>query len=510
MLNWIKRIIICTALLGLVSVGWPGSTAAGITVEGSIHYGAKKQLAPGVVYYPFSTNNWSGQPVTGHITEIKPGEDLLEIRPATGNDALGGRETVSSLAARHGAVAAVNGGFFDGGSGNPIGGLVVDGQVHYYRDLLRTSVGWTGEGNFKFGYFMPEVEVLTNRGSIAVTGYNQLPGTDEVTLLTPLRSGGINPPSANIVVLQRTEDGTFKVVDKQPGSENYVLVFGSMQAALAASFQSGDDVQINSKFGPGLEGIEHLVTGGPLLVQDGVPVSQAVNEGFRGGVLSSNARTAMGVKADGNILLVVVEKLQSAGDNSTSTPQKANPGGSAAANTSAGLTPDELAWLMVRLGSVQAAALDGGGSSAMWADGKLVSKPSDGSERKVANALVVLYQIPTYLDERRVYFDAPPYLEKGRTYVPLRGIFELLGATVNWDPDTKTVDAVRGERSVSLTIGENEARADGKTIILDAVPRTVNGRTMVPLRFIGESLGDRVIWQSNPKAVKIYSTAEKM
>ncbi len=426
MSNWFKRIIVCTSVFALVGAGWPAGIAAGVTGEGSVHYGVKKQLAPGVVHYSFSTHNWSGQPVTGHVTEIKPGEELLEIRPVLGHDALGGRETVSELAARHGAVAAVNGGFFDGASGNPIGGLVVDGQVQYHQDVLRTSVGWTGGGNFKFGYFMP--------------------GADNV----PMQSG----------------------------------------------------------FGSGLEGIEHLVTGGPLLVQDGIPVFQAVSEGFRGGVLTPNARTAVGVKADGNVLLVVVEKLSGTGDKggSGSGPENADRDGGAGTNASAGLTLDELAWLMVRLGSVRAAGLDGGGSSVMWAGGELVSKPSDGSERKVANALVVLYQVPAYLDGRRVYFDAPPYLEQGRTYVPLRGLFELLGAAVTWDQETQTVDAARGERSVSLTIGQKEARVNDATVLLDAVPRMVNGRTMVPLRFIGESLGDRVEWQSNPKAIKIHST----
>ncbi|MBF7081614.1 phosphodiester glycosidase family protein [Desulfallas sp. Bu1-1] len=484
-----KIIVVFTAILALSIAGWPG--AAGAAGESDLRYGVKTELAPGVVYYPFSTKNWSGQPVTGHVTEITPGGELLEIRPAPGNDALGGRETVSSLAARHGAVAAVNGGFFDGGSGNPIGGLVVDGVVHYHRDLLRTSVGWNGKGQFKFGYFIPGTRVVSGAGSLTVDGYNRLPGAGEVTLLTPLGSGGISASGSNTVVLQRAGDGTFKVVDARPGPGNYMLVFGSARAGLAGSFRKGDTLQIQSTFGSGLEGIDHLVTGGPLLVQDGIPVFQAVNEGFRGGVLAPNARTAVGVKANGNVLLVVVEKVKSANQQND--------------YASAGLTPDELAWLMAGLGAVRAAALDGGGSSAMWAGGKLVSRPSDGSERKVANALVVLYQIPTYFNGQRVYFDVPPYLEQGRAYVPLRGIFELLGARVTWDPATQTVLAVRGERSVSLTIGKREALVGDKPVLLDAVPGVINGRTMVPLRFVGESLGDRVEWQSSPKAIKIYS-----
>lgn len=491
-----KKILV-TAAFVLLCTWWPGlANAAG---DSGLQYGEKTELAPGIAYYPFTYLGWSGEITRGHITEITPGGELLEIIPALGSNKLGGRETVSSLATRHGAVAAINGGFFDGGSGNPIGALVVDDAIHYYADVLRTSVGWTSQGRFEFGYFTPGAVVDAGKNSFIVDVYNRIPQANEVALFTPLRNGGLDLSSYNKVPLTKTDNGIFQLEDTA-GPDSYILVLGSGVPDYAKDLNVGDRVNIEFYYGPNFNSIDHLMTGGPLLVQDGVPVFQAINEGFRGSVLAPNARTAVGVKENGNILLIVVEKKTTATDTAGDGQAKE------ATNTdSAGLTTEELAWLMSRLGAQRAAALDGGGSSAMWSGGKLVSRPSGNSERVVANALLVLYQIPTYLDGQRVYFDVSPFVDKGRSFAPLRGIFELLGAKVDWEEETGTIKAVRGSRSVTLTIGKKEALVGDEPVVLDAVPRVVNGRTMVPVRFISESLGAGVDWQTSPKALYIYS-----
>ncbi|PRO66290.1 NlpC/P60 family protein [Alkalicoccus urumqiensis] len=84
----------------------------------------------------------------------------------------------------------------------------------------------------------------------------------------------------------------------------------------------------------------------------------------------------------------------------------------------------------------------------------------------------------------------------GRTLVPMRSIFEQLGATVTWDGATKQVTGVLGDQTVELMIGSADAKASGKPVRLDQAAELINGNTMVPLRFVSESLGAKVDWDS--------------
>ena len=90
--------------------------------------------------------------------------------------------------------------------------------------------------------------------------------------------------------------------------------------------------------------------------------------------------------------------------------------------------------------------------------------------------------------------DVPPEIIEGRTMVPMRALFEAMGAEVEWDDTTLTVEAIRGEQSVYLTIDSREALVDGRRVNLDAPARLINGRTFVPLRFVSEALGFKMSW----------------
>ncbi|PRO67219.1 NlpC/P60 family protein [Alkalicoccus urumqiensis] len=100
------------------------------------------------------------------------------------------------------------------------------------------------------------------------------------------------------------------------------------------------------------------------------------------------------------------------------------------------------------------------------------------------------------LDEEAVKTD-------GRTLVPMRAIFEELGATVQWDNSTKTATGNLDGSEVALSIGEETAYADGSAVTLDQPADIVDGRTMVPLRFVGESLGAVVHWDNSTQTVQI-------
>lgn len=102
-------------------------------------------------------------------------------------------------------------------------------------------------------------------------------------------------------------------------------------------------------------------------------------------------------------------------------------------------------------------------------------------------------------------FDQPPVLQEGRTLVPLRGIFEQLGAEVTWIQEERRIEATTGERDVRLTVGSRAAQVNGATVALDVPAEVRNGRTLVPLRFIGEALGAEVHWDGDRRRVSIYA-----
>jgi hypothetical protein len=100
-------------------------------------------------------------------------------------------------------------------------------------------------------------------------------------------------------------------------------------------------------------------------------------------------------------------------------------------------------------------------------------------------------------------FDVPPVIEQGRTLVPLRAIFEAMGANVSWDGSTQTVTATKGSTEIKLIIG-GLAYKDGQPVNLDVPAKIVNGRTLVPLRFVSEALGSFVGWNDTNQTVTIY------
>jgi hypothetical protein len=111
--------------------------------------------------------------------------------------------------------------------------------------------------------------------------------------------------------------------------------------------------------------------------------------------------------------------------------------------------------------------------------------------------------ISVKIDNREIYFDVSPVIENGRTLVPLRSIFESLGLKVTWDDKTRTVTGTKEDLIITLQIGNNKATLNGHEIELD-VPATIkDGRTLVPVRFIAESTGYNVDWDGNNRTVLI-------
>ena len=113
--------------------------------------------------------------------------------------------------------------------------------------------------------------------------------------------------------------------------------------------------------------------------------------------------------------------------------------------------------------------------------------------------------VTVILDERILEFDVQPIIMNDRTMVPMRVIFEELGATIAWDDATKTVTATKDGTVIKTTIGSTIMYINGITKEVDVAPVIVDNRTLVPLRFVSEALGCDVEWNDKNRTAYIYS-----
>lgn len=116
--------------------------------------------------------------------------------------------------------------------------------------------------------------------------------------------------------------------------------------------------------------------------------------------------------------------------------------------------------------------------------------------------------INVMLDNSKVNFLSDPVIENGTTLVPMRQIFEAIGAKIEWNQASKQVTATLNNNSIVLTAGSNTAQLNGSNINLGTAPKIINGSTYVPIRFIAESTGANVDWDNTTKTV-VITTKDK-
>lgn len=118
------------------------------------------------------------------------------------------------------------------------------------------------------------------------------------------------------------------------------------------------------------------------------------------------------------------------------------------------------------------------------------NKPSDnqGSQKDIIKLVVDGVEIKT---------DVPPVIIDGRVLVPLRAMLESIGATINWNENTKTITSTKGSVSIVLNIGDSTAYVNDKQVALDVPAQIINNYTFVPARFIAETFNYNVNWVGN-------------
>ncbi len=124
-----------------------------------------------------------------------------------------------------------------------------------------------------------------------------------------------------------------------------------------------------------------------------------------------------------------------------------------------------------------------------------------------ATPLIVQKAIAIQLNGQQLRMPNPPIFMQSTVYVPVRGLFEKMNATVKWDQKNKNdVWVTSGSTTIQLTKGKNAAIVNGKEVPLSAPPQYANESIFIPLRFISETIGAHVNWNSADYTVTINTT----
>ncbi|MFA9423905.1 MAG: DUF1566 domain-containing protein [Sedimentibacter sp.] len=127
-----------------------------------------------------------------------------------------------------------------------------------------------------------------------------------------------------------------------------------------------------------------------------------------------------------------------------------------------------------------------------------------------ANAQETSSNITVALSGAVLTFDVAPYVNDSyRTMVEVRGISEALGADITWDEEAQTVTIVMDDTVLKLVIGETNYTINGESNTMDTEAVIIDGRTMVPVRFVSEALGMNVGWNASEKKVTISKAESK-
>lgn len=117
---------------------------------------------------------------------------------------------------------------------------------------------------------------------------------------------------------------------------------------------------------------------------------------------------------------------------------------------------------------------------------------------------VTIGQKKALIDDSAVTLDVAPIIRNNRTMVPVRFIGEAFGAQFAWDESARKVTYTFDDVKIELFIDKSTAKLNGKSITLDAAPIIIGGRTMVPLRFVGEYMGATFDWDGDKQTATIY------
>ena len=326
-----------------------------------------RQIMPGLNYTRYLRVDNRGM-LTAYVLEADRSKFDLQLVLA-GDSIASGRQKLKAIASAHQAVAAINGGYF-ALDGSLIGNTRINGQTAGTTYFERTSLGFMPDGTLKLAtsQYYGVVEIAGQKAYLS--GVNCPRGENNTILYNSLFGNytGTNEFGKEYVV----QNGKVIAINQAnsfiPTDAQVISVHGTAQDAFA-KVRIGDKISIGENFGPELDSASTIVGAGPELLRNGQLHVTAVQEQFPSDIAKGRApRTALGIKADGKIILMVIDGRQS---------------------HSIGTNLTETAQLLQKFGAVNGFNLDGGGSSEMVLQGQILNSPSDGGERPVGSGLIL-------------------------------------------------------------------------------------------------------------------------
>lgn len=345
-----------------------------------------REVVPGVTYTLIRDPS---RPLRIHVLDLVPAATDATIDVALARSRYPGFATVSRMAKRGQAIAAVNGDF-GLWPGRPAHGFAMDGA------LIQTPV--IGGMGHSFAVSDDESELFVGDPARVISAYRVAndktweishwnegrPTTHKIVGFTPVGGDLEQPPKNACSVRIHPSSAASFTFDGMGVTRDYTVEIVSCSSkpmemlpdsVVLSSRLSGNGADKLSDLAPGetltlswtygWKGVLDSISGSPTIIDDGVITTTKCPTYL----CNIHPRTAVGTTADGHVLIVVV-------DGRT--------------KKSVGLNMLQLAKTMKALGCVEALNLDGGGSSEMWIQGEIVNKPSDGRERRVSSALLIL------------------------------------------------------------------------------------------------------------------------
>ena len=348
-------------------------------------------IAPGVEHIQITRGYKSEKEATGpwFINMLRIDLSRARLQLVHGMDEAVGLETVSSMAARYGALAAVNSGYFRTTGtyrGDSVGVAVLAGKLWSEPNNVRAAIGLisgAGRQGLIFGHLKFEGQVaLGSNTKHIINGLNRPRAENELIVFTPEfhRTTLTEPNGMEIIV----RHGRVVAVRDLKGSsaipvDGFVIsTSGTARDWALKNLSLGARLPLNLKLSPveteqadSWKQATSVIGGGPQLIRNGrVEITNAAEKILPSFVNDGHPRTAIARLRSGQILLVTVDGRQ--------------PG------ESIGMSLTMLADLLIEFNAVDAINLDGGGSTTMVIRNKLVNKPSDATgERPVSDAILV-------------------------------------------------------------------------------------------------------------------------
>lgn len=306
-------------------------------------------------------------------TKINPN---IEIAPQLASTNLKHRATIRTIASRNNSIAAVNGTYFKPQNGVPLGTLMIDKKVYTGPIHNRVAMG-IGKNEFKMAQVQFNSTLKAGRQSLKIDNINQPRMLSTYTLLYT-RDWGLTsptPPKYGVnIAIQDNKITAISYGSTAIPEDGYVI---SGPKAKLEPFFMAKKIELDIKMVPQWENIDHIISGGPYLIKDG-EVFIDVTAQKLGAITGKNPRTAIGYTAHNEFIMVTVDGREHA---------------------SVGMTLGELARMMKGFGCINAMNLDGGGSTVMYVQGKVVNNPAQKGGIPISNALTISERTRIAYDE---------------------------------------------------------------------------------------------------------------